>query len=169
VRKLLDSGAIEMRNRILNEVLRLSVWYFLAGCAIAVLWELITPTHFWLSAPGWAKMPLNVATYCLGWLGYLLIGFSVGWLFNVASALRTPTPEKLAEHHAAVENFLFAFIGHALLLSLIIVAIVFLEGQFEAVEKFALDDPPSGFFLGILTGFAEKRVRDFASSMFDRL
>jgi hypothetical protein len=68
-----------------------------------------------------------------------------------------------------LENVRLALLGHVLFLALIIVALIFLEGRFEPVDDFAHYKPPSEFFLGILAGFAEKRVRDFTSSLFDRL
>ena len=78
----------------LNRVLLIAVCYLLVGLFMAGLWELITPPLFLRGVPGWSKLPLDVAIFCLGWLGYLSIGFSVGWLFNVVSALRTCRPRR---------------------------------------------------------------------------
>lgn len=165
----LDASKFDMRRRIFMRAFSMAIVYFAAGLALAVLWELITPPVFLANAPQWSKIPLAVAIFSLGWLAYLAVGFSVGWLFNVMSALRVPTQEKLSEYHAAVESKAFAMLGHAIYLSLFVVALIFLEGQIEQLETFAAEGQRAGFFLGVVAGFAEKRIRDLTGSLFDRL
>ena len=166
--KLLDNCKLETRHWILVRTFVISVCYFFAGLLMAAFWVWITPPVFLGDMPDWSKMPLSVLIFSLGWFGYLTWGFSVGWLFNVNAALRVPTAEKLWEHRAAVTDVPFTVLGHALYLGLIIVALIFLEGEIEQIEKFAQSGQASGFFIGILAGFAEKRVRDFMNSLFDR-
>ncbi len=100
----------------------------------------------------------NVLFELSGWYGFLIIGFSIGWLFGITSILRNINFESHQKIHSIVSNryifitYYFIFVGLSIIVFLIFNGMDIFSNKIKMIVR----DPPSGILIGVVLGFAEE-------------
>ncbi|ASP54331.1 hypothetical protein [Sinorhizobium meliloti] len=175
-RVIADFRNIETRIRAADDALRTkiadqAVATFLVclaiGFAAGIVWILVEPYAPWSLLPHGLDLAANYILLVLGWAGFTLVGFSIGWLFSMTAVVRIQDRAAVVKQATSLRQRK-AHVVYNTLVCLIIVIAMFFFGGFEQINEELsqqLISAPWAILLGIVVGVAEpalfERVRDF--------
>lgn len=163
-RKIRDADA-HLRNTVVFRGLSISAVSVAIGCVLGGAWMLIEPRRPWLLLPHGLDLSANYIALILGWSGFTLVGFAIGWLFMLSGAVRSEGRDGVLKHAISLQSRA-GQVAYNILFSVIVVILMFFFGGFEKIEQelsTQLISAPWAVLLGLFAGIAEpvlfERVR----------
>ena len=166
-RRLRDADE-SLRKNTVNQALVISLICMAVGLAAGGFWISVAPHAPWSVLPDGLDLALNYVLLVLGWAGFTLVGFSIGWLFSVAAIVRTTNRAGTVKQAISLRQRK-AYVVYNSMLCMIIVIAMFFFGGFEKISEGLsqqLISAPWAILFGLIAGIAElaalfERIRDF--------
>ncbi|WP_299870546.1 hypothetical protein [uncultured Hoeflea sp.] len=156
-----------LRMAILKDAIAIFGSSFAVGFAAGAIWMLVEPHAPWNSLPEGLDLAANYLLLVLGWAGFTLVGFSVGWLFLATAMVRIQDREGVVKQALTLRQRKAQFTYHALICCIIVIVMFFFDGFDKINETLAvqLTSAPWSVLLGLVAGVAEpalfERLRGF--------
>jgi hypothetical protein len=153
-----------LRRKIVGQALAIALICLAIGFAAGIVWILVEPYSPWSLLPYGLDLAANYVLLVLGWAGFTLVGFSIGWLFLVTAVVRNQDQAGVVKQAVSLRQR-NAYVAYNGLLCLIIVIAMFFFGGFEKINKELseqLISAPWAILLGLVASVAE-------SVLFDRI
>jgi hypothetical protein len=167
-RKMRDADET-LRGKIVGQAIAISLICLAIGFAVGIVWILAEPYRPWSLLPPGLDLWANYALLVLGWAGFTLVGFSIGWLFLVNAVVRNQDQAGVVKQAISLRQR-NANVAYNSLLCLIIVIAMFFFGGFEKINEGLseqLISAPWAILLGLVVSVAESvlfdRIRGFFS------
>ncbi|MDF1607386.1 hypothetical protein PZ897_04285 [Hoeflea sp. YIM 152468] len=156
-----------IRSAIINDIVAIFLICFGSGFTAGILWIWMEPYRLWNFLPNELTNAVNYILLFIGWTGFTLIGFSIGWYFLKTGMIRVLDREAAVKQAISLRQRM-AHVGYNASLCLVVVIVMFFFGGFENVDEALsrqLTSAPSAVLLGLVIGVAEpavfERIRGF--------
>lgn len=166
-RKILDADEA-LRKKSVNLAFKTSLINLAVGFAAGIVWLLVEPYAPWGWLPRGMDLAANYVLLVLGWAGFTLVGFSIGWLFQTAAVVRIQSREDTVKLATALRQRRAHVVYSSVLCVIIVIAMFFFDGFAKINEELSiqLTSAPWAILLGLIAGIAEsaalfERIRDF--------
>ncbi|WP_026987056.1 hypothetical protein [Fodinicurvata fenggangensis] len=156
-----------LRSRIINDVLAIFLICLACGSVAGITWELVKPYYPWNLLPSGLNLAANDILFVLGWTGFTLVGFSIGWLFLMAGMVRFQDRVDVLKRASSLRQRTAHVTFNASVCLIIVIILVFFDGFDLIGEKWSilLESAPWAILLGLAAGVAEpalfERLRGF--------
>lgn len=156
-----------LRAKIIDDGLAIFAVCLLAGTGAGLVWIFVEPYAPWNALPNGLNLVTNYILLVLGWAGFTLIGFSIGWLFSMTAVVRIQDRMGVLKQAVSLRQRKAHIVFNALF-CLVIVIVMFFFGGFDQINKALseqLTSAPWAILLGLVAGVAEpglsERIRSF--------
>lgn len=157
-----------VRGIVIDRVVAIFLTCLALGFAVGIIWILVEPFAPWNALPKGLDLAANYLLLVLGWTGFTLIGFSIGWFFLTTGTLRNQDRAAVAKQSSSVRQRK-VHVAYNASVCLIIVILMFFFGGFELISKELsqqLTSAPWAILLGLVGGVAEPMVSEWIRSIF---
>lgn len=168
VRQSLRDADETLRKESVDHAFAISTICLTVGLVAGVFWILLEPLAPWGVLPEGLDLAFNYVLLVLGWAGFTLVGFSIGWLFSVAAVVRKQDRAGTVKQAVSLRQRKAYIVYNSLLCTIIVIAMFFFGG-FEKISdglSQQLISAPWAILLGLIAGIAPtealfERIRDF--------
>lgn len=170
-RVIADFRRVERRIRDADETLRAAIlkhafeiftYCLVAGFAAGIIWMWVEPFAPWNHLPRGLDLAANYLLLVLGWTGFTLVGFSLGWLFRICAAVRIQGRMDVVKQAVSLRQR-NAHVAYNALVCLIIIIVMFFFGGFAQIDEALsaqMTSAPWAILLGLIAGVVESEVSE---------
>ena len=167
VKRRIRDADQDLRRKIVDRGFVISLICAAVGLLAGIVWITLEPYRPWNLLPTGHQLWVNYTLLVLGWSGFTLVGFSIGWLFLITAVVRNQDPAGVIKQDISLRQRKAHVFYNALLCLLIVIAMFFFGG-FEKINKILseqLISAPWAILLGLVASVAEtvlfERIRGF--------
>ncbi|HEY6633156.1 MAG TPA: hypothetical protein VIZ90_17035 [Rhizobiaceae bacterium] len=164
VRRSLQDADETLRRDTVRQAMAISLICLTIGLAAGGLWIWMAPHAPWSNLPDGLDLAANYVLLVLGWAGFTLVGFSIGWLFQVAAVVRHQDQAQTIKKAISLRQRNAYILYNSLLCTIIVITMFFFNGfeKINAILSQQLTSAPWAILLGLVAGVID-------SALFDRI